>query len=172
MTQNYSIRKTTNLTRGKKMKLTQLDRMLKTQKRTLKNLEDMEINDGGRTVELTKQIIAVLEAQRKNITTPLLLNGMPSTPFPASASAIAPSGSKATTTEERIADAQLVEIRPATQQKIINKIAQLTEWGCIVSSVISGPTTTLSISIHTSKERKLSKSEQELQSKVCEYPLD
>jgi hypothetical protein len=60
---------------------------------------------------------------------------------------------------------QLVEIRPATQQKVINKIAQLTEWGCIVSSVISGPTT-------TSKERKLSKSEQELQSKVCEYPLD
>ena len=50
------------------MKLNQLNKMITTQKRTLKNLEDMEIRDAGRTVDLTKQIIAVLEHQRKIMT--------------------------------------------------------------------------------------------------------
>ncbi len=53
---------------SREMKINQLDRMIKTQKRTLRNLEDMKIRDAGRTVELTKQIIAVLEHQRKVIT--------------------------------------------------------------------------------------------------------
>lgn len=53
-----------------KQQIARIDKSLALQRRTLANLEGMELADAGRTIELTKQIIAMLEARRSLIAGP------------------------------------------------------------------------------------------------------
>lgn len=56
-------------------KLSRVKRSIELQKRTLANLQEMNLADGGKTIELTRQIIAQLESQQR------LLEGISTAPI-------------------------------------------------------------------------------------------
>jgi hypothetical protein len=52
-----------------KQRIAKIDKSLTLQRRTLANLESMQLADAGKTIELTKQIIRSLEAHKQLLIT-------------------------------------------------------------------------------------------------------